>query len=208
MKTFLSDVIPKLQRFSLKLDDLTLLTNQHWVPIDNIVSGKIVYIFRNNNELIVSTNGKVEKAKWEYIGNKSLLIDKSEESYLFKHGFFYQNILALKVDSADEYALFVNEYNYNGDLNSIEKVFAFLKAKYLDPSLKSHVENATGQKFENNTEGKSKFVQHDTDKGIVEIAPCIHLKGQSAYMNGQLAPDGRYKFGFLWYIEIKNGVVV
>jgi len=208
MKTFLSDIFPKLQRFSQKLDNLTLLTNQHWVSIDNIVSNKIVYIFRSNNELLVSTNGKVEKAKWEYIGNKSLLIGKAEESYLFKHGFFDENILALKVDSSEEYAVFVNENNYGGDLNSIEKVFGFLKAKYLDPSLKSHVENATGHKFENNTQKKSKFVQHQTDKGIVEIVPCIHMKGQNAYMNGQPAPDGRYKFGFLWYVEIKNGIVV
>jgi hypothetical protein len=27
-------------------------------------------------------------------------------------------------------------------------------------------------------------------------------------MNGKLAPDGRYKFGFLWYVEIKNGIII
>jgi hypothetical protein len=209
MKTFFSDIFPKLQRFSQKLDNLTLLTNQHWVSIDNIIANKTVYIFRSNNELLVSTNGKVEKAKWEYIGNKSLLIDKAEESYLFKHGFFDENILALKVDSSDEYAVFVNENNYSGDLNSIQKVFDFLKEKYLEPSLKSHVEAATGQKFQSaNIPKKSKFVQHHTDKGIVEIEPCIHLKGQNAFMNGQPAPDGLYKFGFLWHVEIRNGIVV
>ena len=36
MKTFISDLIPKLQRFSQKLDNLTLLTNQHWVVFDDI----------------------------------------------------------------------------------------------------------------------------------------------------------------------------
>ncbi|MBI1343872.1 MAG: hypothetical protein GC171_13145 [Terrimonas sp.] len=209
MKTFFSDIFPKLQRFSQKLDNLTLLTNQHWVSIDNIIANKTVYIFRSNNELLVSTNGKVEKAKWEYLGNKSLLIDKAEESYLFKHGFFDENILALKVDSSEEYAVFVNENNYGGDLNSIQKVFDFLKEKYLEPSLKSHVETATGQRFENTySPKKSKFVQHQTDKGIVEIEPCINMKGQKAFMNGQPAPDGRYKFGFLWYVEIRNGVVI
>ena len=133
MKTFLGDIFPKLQRYSQKLDNLTLLTNQHWVSIDNILSNKIVYIFRNNNELLVSTNGKVEKSKWEYIGNKSLLIDKANEIYLFKHGFFDENILALKVDSSNEYAVFVNENNYNGDMNSIEKVFRFLRDKLENP---------------------------------------------------------------------------
>jgi len=209
MKTFLSDIFPKIQRYSEKLDNLTLLTNQHWVSIDDILSSKTVYIFRTNNELLISTNGKVEKAKWEYLGNKSLLIDKKTDSYLFKHGFFDENILALKVDSSEEYAVFVNENKYDGELNSIDRVLDFLKRKYLDPSIKSTIENTTGQVI-NPTVNKpqKEYVQHHTDKGIVEIEPCIHLKGQNAFMNGQPAPDGKYKFGFLWTVEIKNGIVI
>jgi hypothetical protein len=145
MKTFLSDIFPKIQRYSEKLDNLTLLTNQHWVSIDGILSNKTVYIFRTNNELLISINGKVEKEKWEYLGNKSLLIDKKTESYLFKHGFFDENILALKVDSSEEYAVFVNESKYDGELNSIDRVFDFLRRKYLDPTIKSTIENTTEQ---------------------------------------------------------------
>jgi hypothetical protein len=76
MRTFISDIIPRIQKFSQKLDNLTLLTNQHWVVIDDIDNTKNVYIFRHNNELLISQNGKVEKAKWEYLGNNSLLIDR------------------------------------------------------------------------------------------------------------------------------------
>jgi hypothetical protein len=152
----------------------------------------------------------VEKAKWEYIGNKSLLIDKSNESYLFKHGFFDENILALKVDSSDEYAVFVNENNYNGDLNSIDKVFGFLRDKYLDPSLKSHVETATGHKFGNSYQDshKIKLVKHQTDKGIIEVPPCVNFKGQPAYMNGRPAPDGNYSMGLFSSITVKNGIII
>jgi hypothetical protein len=139
----LTDIFHKIQRYSEKLDNITLLTNQHWVSIDNILTNKTVYIFRTNNELIVSTNGKVEKERWEYIGNKSLLIDNKKESYLFKHGFFDENILALKVDSSEEYAVFVNENNYDGELNSIDKVLDFLNRKYLDPLIKSRIEYNT-----------------------------------------------------------------
>ena len=144
MKTFITDIFPRIQRFSKKLDNLSLLTNQHWVSIDNILDNKTVYIFRHNNELLISTNGKIEKAKWEYIGNKSLLIDKSSESYLFKHGFFDENILALKVDSSDEYAIFVNENKYDGELNSINKVVNFLEGQYLD----TNIETTMRYKFE------------------------------------------------------------
>ena len=117
MKTYFFDLIPRLQRYSEQLDDLTKLTNQHWVVVDEIANSKNVYIFRTNNELLISQNGKVERAKWEYLGNNSLLIDKREEIYLFKQGFLDENVLALKVDSKDEYAFLVNENKYDGDLN-------------------------------------------------------------------------------------------
>lgn len=133
MKTFISELIPKLQRFSQKLDNLTLLTNQHWVLIDDINNNKNVYIFRNNNDLLISKNGKVEKAKWEYLGNNSLLIDKKEEIFLLKNGFFDENILALKVDNKNEYAFLINENKYDGELNSIERVIDFLTKKYIEP---------------------------------------------------------------------------
>ncbi len=131
MKTYLADIIPKIKRYSEKLDNLTLLTNKHWVVIDELQNSKFVYIFRDNFELLISKNGKVEKGKWEYLGNNSLLIERKDDSYLFRHGFFDSNILALKVDGRDEYAFLVNENNYGGDLNSIEKVLNFLETKYL-----------------------------------------------------------------------------
>jgi hypothetical protein len=131
MQTFIADIIPKLQSFSKKLDDLTLLTNQHWVVLDELKQSKNVYIFRANNELLISSNGKVEKGKWEYLGNNSLLIDRNEESYLFKHGFFDENVMALKIDGKEEYALLVNENRFDGELNSVDKVTEFLDSKYL-----------------------------------------------------------------------------
>ena len=131
MRTYLADIIPKINRYSEKLDNLTLLTNQHWVVLNELENSKNVYIFRNNNELLISQNGKVERGKWEYLGNNSLLIELKEGSYLFRHGFFDTNILALKVDGKDEFAFLVNENNYGGELNSIEKILDFLERKYL-----------------------------------------------------------------------------
>jgi hypothetical protein len=131
MKTYISDIVPKIQRFSQRLDNITLLTNQHWVVLDEISNSKNVYIFRQNNELLIARNGKVEKAKWEYLGHNALLIDHKDESYLFKHGFFDENILALKIDSKEEYAFLINESNFDRDLNSLERVLEFLHMKYL-----------------------------------------------------------------------------
>lgn len=134
MRTFIADIIPRIQKFSKKLDDLTNLTNQHWVSLGDITQVKRVFIFRGNNELIISENGKAEKGSWEYLGNQSLLIETKNESLLLKHGFFDENIIALKLDSTDSYAFFVNETKYNKELNSIEDVLKFLEGKYVKKS--------------------------------------------------------------------------
>ncbi len=132
MKTFIADIIPKIQRFSKRLDDLTKLTNQHWVSLDDINQSKRVFIFRPNNQLLISDSGIVEKGSWEYLGNQTLLIDTKQESYLFKHGFFDENVIALKLDSTDSYAFFINETKYHKELNNISDIIKFLSNKYLN----------------------------------------------------------------------------
>jgi len=214
MKTYISDIIPKLQRYSQQLDNLTLLTNQHWVVIDEIANSKNVYIFRSNHELLISKNGKVEKARWEYLGNNSLLIDRKDESYLFKHGFFDGNILALKVDGKAEYAFLINETKYNGELNTLERVINFLTYTYLEPHLKRRLQDATGLLLDTpeiKLESEKVLQVFDTDKGPLAIE-LINIysgigSGDNAFLYGQPAPDGKYKLDFLWYVYIQNGKV-
>jgi hypothetical protein len=131
MRTFIIDIIPKIQRFSQRLDDLTKLTNQHWVSLGDINESKRVFIFRSNNQLLISENGIVEKGSWEYLGNQSLLLETKAMSYLLKHGFFDDSVIALKLDSSNSYALFVNETKYYGELNTVEDILKFLDNKYL-----------------------------------------------------------------------------
>lgn len=215
MKTFISDLIPRLQKFSQKLDNLTLLTNQHWVVIDDISNNKNVYIFRANNDLLISQNGKVEKAKWEYLGNNSLLIDRKVESCLYRHGFFDENILALKVDSKDEYAFLINENKYDGELNSINSIIDFLTKKYIEPQTIKIIEDSTGIIIEQPkipVKPEVVLMTYKSDKGILEIEqthssfPDIY-PGRNAFINGKKAPDGKYKLEFMWYVHIKDGRV-
>lgn len=135
MKTYIADIIPKIQRYSQRLDDLTKLTNQHWVSLGDISHNKRVFIFRINNQLLISENGLVEKGAWEYLGNQSLLIETKQENYLLKHGFFDENIIALKLDGTESYAFFVNETKYHNELNSIEDILKFLEDKYVKGSI-------------------------------------------------------------------------
>jgi len=133
MKTYILDIIPKIQRFSQKLDNLSILLNKNWVILDEETSNKSVFIFREkNNQLLISTNGKIEKGNWEYLGNNSLLIDREYGSFLFKHGFIDDYILALKVDGKEEYALLVNEEWFEKKLKTIGKILEFLNDKYIE----------------------------------------------------------------------------
>lgn len=208
MKTFISDIFPKIQRFSERLDNLTMLTNQHWVSIDDILSTKTVYIFRSSNELLISKNGKVEKAKWEYLGNKSLLIDKTNDSYLFKHGFFDENVLALKVDSSEEYAVFVNENKYNGELNSIDKVFDFLRRTYLDTSIKSTIEKTTGQALTPPKLTQTVYRETLDNKTLKIISTNNETIGARVYENEQPVSDGVYVYKSISHkLIVKNGEI-
>jgi len=54
MKTYFSDLIPRIKKFSKKLDDLTLLTDQHWIVIDEIENSKNVYIFKKDYSLLLA----------------------------------------------------------------------------------------------------------------------------------------------------------
>jgi hypothetical protein len=131
MKTFIADIIPRIQKFSQKLDDLTKLTNQHWISLGDITDEKRVFIFRDNNQLLISVNGIVEKSTWDYIGNQSILIETKSENYLMRHGFLDEDIFALKLDSKEQYAFFVNETRYKKELNNIQDILNYLENKYL-----------------------------------------------------------------------------
>ena len=109
MKTYIANFIPQFKQFSEKLDNKALLMNQHWVMVDDTTNTKTVYIFKADNRLLLSTNGKVNHARWEMIDSEHVLVSIGDDSYMFKHGFLNEGILALNLDGGAEYALFVNE---------------------------------------------------------------------------------------------------
>lgn len=213
MKTFIADIIPSLRKYSQNLDNLTLLQNQHWVVIDEIESSRNVYIFRPKKELLISHNGKVEKAHWEYLGNSSLLIDRKNESYLFKHGFFDDQILALKVDSKEEYAILVNESKVGEDINSLEKVSEFLTRKYCEANQHSEIRNTESSEVKQNDFRLSspQLLTYLTNKGEIQIEKVSsdqHVKkGMRVFQKDTPAPGGKYKLDFMWHIHIEDGLI-
>lgn len=142
MKTYLSDVIPAIKRKSKKLDDVTVLKNVHWKLVDEESGSRIVYIFRDQNELLISKNGEVEKGRWEHLGGDSILIEIDNKAYLFKQGFYNNYVLGLKKDGINEYAIMINE-------EEIDKEVKSLKDLNHIPNLLSTQKESKKQKVEN-----------------------------------------------------------
>lgn len=124
--------------------------------------------------MLISLNGSVEKGRWEYLGNNSLLIDKKDKSYLFKHGFFDKNILALKIDGRNEYAFLVNENKFDGELNSFSSVIDFLNREYLDSNIQRTIKAKyeidspkTNEKIAINIQKEQEDVQKYYDKNMI-----------------------------------------
>ena len=138
MRTFISDIIPRLQRFSSKLDNNSALTNKNWVLLSDEPDKKVVYIFSEKESLLrIAENGKIRKGKWDNLGNNSIEIEIDNEAMLFKHAFVDDNLLALKLDGTEEFAILINEPNYDKFLNSIDKLNSFLEDKYLRQTTES-----------------------------------------------------------------------
>ncbi|WP_461099069.1 hypothetical protein [Telluribacter humicola] len=132
-------MIPRIQLYSQQLDNMTLLADQQWVMLNKENNSRVVYIFRKNGQLIISNNGKVDKANWEFLGNNTLLVDQGKESYLYKHGFFDETVLVLKVDGMDDYVVFVNEVKFDKGVKSLESIATSLENKYIKKNVNNDI---------------------------------------------------------------------
>ena len=199
MKAYVSDLIPKLYRFSKKLDNLSLLTEKHWIILDEFPQTRTVYIFRENKDLIISRNGIVKKGSWELISNSSILINTEEENYLFKQGFIDENFLILKLNGMDRYIFFINEETNQISNISIEFITNMLEQRYSqnnsiqNPLPKYEIINKTrhsnifGKKttiatvsFENNTQGKI-YIKESTDQYYIKEKKQYNIGSKQHY---------------------------
>lgn len=87
MKTFILDLIPRIQKYSKKLDLTSLLKDNHSVCISENTDVKTVFIFRSNAKLLIAENGLVQKGSWELLTKKSLLVSINQNTFVFKQAF-------------------------------------------------------------------------------------------------------------------------
>lgn len=110
MKKYFSNVLNRLQNFSLSLDKTSILVDKPWALLDD--KNKVQkLIFKKNNELILSKNGEVQDGTWEYFPEaKSLLINRNGNKILCQELFIDHNIMILKLDgTTNQYFILANQ---------------------------------------------------------------------------------------------------
>ena len=149
METNLSVLIPRVRKLSQKFDNTSLILSHHWVLVDKINSKKKLYIFRKNKELLISEDGQVDIASWRYLGKNTLLVENNTVKNLYKHGFFDQNLIAIKIRDDENYSFFVDEEKFDHGLNSENKIAKYLYDKYLNNTIKKKVTRRKRKSYSN-----------------------------------------------------------
>lgn len=205
MKNFLSDLIPRIQRYSRKLDELSLLQNQQWVSVNQQSEKAKTFIFRSSGELLVVNSGIVQRGTWEYLSTGCLLVSFSSTTLMLNHAFFDKNVLILNINSFENYSVFVNQSKEAATINSVDAVERYLSRTYLNPELE-HVRNLNTCMLQTE-DGKIMHVKTRLDGGF---AP-----GDYVFVDGLLANDGTYILSTstrlrFWskFITIQNGRII
>jgi len=149
METNLSVLIPRVRTLSQKFDNTSLILSHHWVLVDEINSKKKLYIFRKNKELLISEDGQVDIASWRYLGKNTLLVENNTVKNLYKHGFFDENLIAIKIRDDENYSFFVDEEKFDHGLNSENKIAKYLYDKYLNNTIKKKVSRRKRKSYSN-----------------------------------------------------------
>jgi len=101
MNTILKYYVKQLSSFSKSLEKKALFVDKPWAMIDEEFEMQKL-IFKNNQELIMSKNGKVQMGRWEYLAEaRCLLIDRGKDKILCQEGFIEEGVLILKLDGTE-----------------------------------------------------------------------------------------------------------
>jgi len=118
MIDYIATLLPRIQQFSKGLNDTAIFADVPWAFIDED-GDKVTYIFRRNNELLVSKKGDVTTGHWEYLPvMQSLLIEHAGRKRMYNQGFVDNVVMALRKDGTEELFLLANQ-QVLGDLNAV-----------------------------------------------------------------------------------------
>ena len=131
MTDILNSIVSKLQPFDYTLHHDNQFINQEWVLINGIEDAQSIYVFKPNNELVISENNKVTRTRWSFINSNFLSITTEDGIVLIKAYYRDKDTLVLNQKASEDYAFFINSTDYSDTINCKADVQNFLKDKYL-----------------------------------------------------------------------------
>lgn len=130
MRKYLHNIVPKLQPFDYSLHHDAQFINKEWVLINGIEAGTSRYVFKPNNELVISENNEVTTTRWSFINSNFLSITTEDGIVLIKAFYKDKDMLVLNQKASEDYSFFINSTNAVETINSKKDVQEFLKEKY------------------------------------------------------------------------------
>ncbi len=131
MRNYLYNIVPNLEPFDYSLHHDNQFINQEWVLINGIEDAKAMYIFKPNNELVISSNDHVTKTRWSFINSNFLSITTEDGIVLIKAFYKDKDVLVLNQKASEDYSFFINATNYKTGINNKDDIQQYLKEKYL-----------------------------------------------------------------------------
>ena len=198
MRDYISTILPRIQQYSKQLNDEANFVEIPWAFLDE-AGAKVIYIFRRNNELLVSRYGDVATGRWEYLPVvQSLLIEYQGSKRLYNQGFLDKAVMVLRKDGTEELFALGNS-QIVADLNI---------AGYLETEIGRERDDSLERKrpkFVGELEGGQKAVFWAGDGQTV-----VYLsKGTEVTMSDKSTPlpDGKYKLKNGYSFVTKNGLI-
>ena len=109
MKAYLFDSLNRFSRLSEKLDAKAALCNKSWW-LFNDEGDKSIYMFMEDGDFFVTTNGVGVKGRWTFIpASSSIIFDFQNQITMYHPAFFEDNILVLNLDGTSSYSFFIDE---------------------------------------------------------------------------------------------------
>lgn len=131
LRNYLYNIVPNLEPFDYSLHHDNQFINQEWVLINGIEDGKAMYVFKPNNELVISENNEVTKTRWSFINSNFLSITTEDGIVLIKAYYKDKDVLVLNQKASEDYSFFINATDYKTSINNKDDVQKYLKEKYL-----------------------------------------------------------------------------
>lgn len=109
MKSYIHNLKSRLVDWKQTNDACSALCGKSWV-VFNSEGDKDTYIFKQNGNLLISHNGDLVDANWEFVPeNKNIIIRTRQAKLLLKPGFADENLLALQKEGTNQVSFLISE---------------------------------------------------------------------------------------------------